>query len=101
RNFGHAGPGHFEGVGINGKNSEFHAAMGLCNLKYIDEILDRRKRQCALYDELLDELPVRTQQLQPHTEYNYAYYPVIFGDEKTMLCVKKQLERKGISPRRY
>src|SRR5699024_312495 len=50
RNFGHAGTGNFEGVGLNGKNSEFHAAMGLCNLKYIDEILDYRKRQCALYD---------------------------------------------------
>jgi dTDP-4-amino-4,6-dideoxygalactose transaminase len=34
RNFGHEGPEHFAEVGINGKNSEFHAAMGLCNLKY-------------------------------------------------------------------
>ncbi|TVP43483.1 MAG: aminotransferase class I/II-fold pyridoxal phosphate-dependent enzyme, partial [Mongoliibacter sp.] len=32
RNFGHDGPEKFNGVGINGKNSEFHAAMGLCNL---------------------------------------------------------------------
>ena len=29
RNFGHNGPEDFWGVGINGNNSEFHAAMGL------------------------------------------------------------------------
>src|SRR5699024_7261645 len=73
RNFGHAGPGHFEGVGINGKNSEFHAAMGLTNLDYVNKILDRRKEQCAIYDALLDGLPVSSQQLQAHTEFNYAY----------------------------
>ncbi|MDZ7755175.1 MAG: DegT/DnrJ/EryC1/StrS family aminotransferase [Rhodohalobacter sp.] len=37
RNFGHAGFEQFDGVGINGKNSEFHAAMGLTNLKYSDQ----------------------------------------------------------------
>ena len=36
RNFGHTGPNTFACVGINAKNSEFHAAMGLCNLGYID-----------------------------------------------------------------
>ena len=101
RNFGHAGPGHFEGVGINGKNSEFHAAMGLTNLDYVNKILDRRKEQCAIYDALLDGLPVSSQQLQAHTEFNYAYYPVIFGNEETTLRVKKELEKQGISPRRY
>ncbi|MCL4149747.1 UNVERIFIED_CONTAM: hypothetical protein GTU68_025704, partial [Idotea baltica] len=43
RNFGHKGFEKFECIGINGKNSEFHAAMGLCNLKYVDEIINRRK----------------------------------------------------------
>jgi len=52
RNFGHAGPGNFEGMGINGKNSEFHAAMGLCNLKYINNILERRKVQWLAYESI-------------------------------------------------
>ncbi|MEX0929870.1 MAG: DegT/DnrJ/EryC1/StrS family aminotransferase, partial [Balneolales bacterium] len=34
RNFGHDGPEKFNGLGINGKNSEMHAAMGICNFKY-------------------------------------------------------------------
>src|SRR5690606_27065948 len=36
RNFGHNGPSDFKELGLNGKNSEFHAAMGLCNLNYVD-----------------------------------------------------------------
>src|SRR5690606_26336890 len=42
RNFGHDGPERFAQLGINGKNSEFHAAMGLANLKYIGDIIRRR-----------------------------------------------------------
>ena len=43
RNFGHDGPEKFDGFGINAKNSELHAAMGLVNLRYVNMILDRRK----------------------------------------------------------
>lgn len=101
RNFGHAGPGNFEGVGINGKNSEYHAAMGLANLRYIESILGRRRKQCAIYDRLLDSLPVSSQQVQPGLTYNYSYYPVIFENEETTISVKQELEKEEISPRRY
>ena len=43
RNFGFNGPEAFEELGINGKNSEFHAAMGLSNLEYIKSIHEKRK----------------------------------------------------------
>ena len=39
RNFGHDGPEAFQGVGINGKMSEFHAAVGLVNLRHFDDIV--------------------------------------------------------------
>ena len=45
RSFGHISATEFDGCGINGKNSELHAAMGICNLKYINDILSSRKRQ--------------------------------------------------------
>ena len=47
RNFGHDGPEHFNEVGINGKNSEFHAAMGLANLKYIQQIWIQEKTKLS------------------------------------------------------
>ena len=47
RNFGHNGQEDFWGLGINGKNSEFHAAMGLCNLEYVEDIIVQRKKISA------------------------------------------------------
>lgn len=101
RNFGHSGPETFNGVGINGKNSEFHAAMGLCNLNYLDNILSSRKQQADIYDQLLEGLPIQKQQIQPGCEPNYSYYPVIFSSEMLTLQVKAALEQQDIFPRRY
>lgn len=101
RNFGHAGFEEFDGVGINGKNSEFHAAMGLCHLSYIDEILNSRKEQCERYEELFKNAPVQSITIQKDAEWNYAYYPVIFENETVTLKVKKFLEDNEIYPRRY
>lgn len=101
RNFGHAGFEQYDGVGINGKNSEFHAAMGLCNLIHIKDILFSRKKQCLLYDKLLEEAPVRSINVQEYSEWNYAYYPVIFESEVVTLKVKEVLEQNEIYARRY
>lgn len=101
RNFGHDGPGRFTGVGINGKNSEFHAAMGLVNLKYITEIMATRKRQYELYVEKLQNLEVKFQQINPDAGFNYAYLPIIFKTEKDLLTAIKALNEHYIFPRRY
>jgi len=101
RNFGHAGFEKYDGVGINGKNSELHAAMGLTNLTYIDEILHNRKSQCLNYRRLLKNVSVRTVTIQEHSQWNYAYYPVIFESEAAALKVKAALEQQDIHPRRY
>jgi len=101
RNFGHDGFGKFNGVGINGKNSELHAAMGLCNLNYIDDILTVRKEQCKKYDELLHELNISLPVLPSGADLTLAYYPVVFDEESFALQVKKYLENAGIATRRY
>lgn len=101
RNFGHAGPERFHGVGINGKNSEFHAAMGIVNLNYIHAILERRKSLSKQYDELLSDLMLEKQYLNNNSKYNYAYYPVVFESEKVTLKMKSDLEKHKIYPRRY
>lgn len=101
RNFGHAGFEKFDGVGINGKNSEYHATMGLCNISYIEDILESRKGQCMLYDELLKDAPIHSISIQQRSEWNYAYYPVIFENEIVALKMKETLEQNDIFPRRY
>ena len=101
RNFGHDGFEKFNGVGINAKNSEFHAAMGLCVLEDIDSIIQKRKEQSKCYDNLLEGLSVQKPQIGKNCDCNYAYYPILFESESTALKVKSALEVKGIHPRRY
>jgi len=101
RNFGHDGPEKFQGVGINGKNSELHAAMGILNLNYVDSILERRKKQSLFYDSYLDSPAISKIKIQPDSSFNYAYYPIVLENEKITLKIKRSLEEKEIFPRRY
>ncbi len=100
RNFGHDGPEHFDGVGINGKNSEFHAAMGIVNLRYLDDILERRRAQCSFYSELLANMDLTVPDAT-NEAWNCAYFPVVFMTENQCLGVKAELEKAEIFPRRY
>lgn len=101
RNFGHDGPAKFNGVGINGKMSEVHAAMGVVNLKYIDQILASRKLQSQAYDGFLANLRVQKPVIPEGTRYNYSYYPVLFESEKLLLKSVDLLNANEIFPRRY
>jgi dTDP-4-amino-4,6-dideoxygalactose transaminase len=101
RSFGHILDDYFI-AGVNGKNSEFHAAMGLCNINHLQEIINGRKKIFRLYDKNLnwDKLEKPTEKSQ-ELEYNFAYYPVVFKDEKTTLEIIKALNFENIYPRRY
>ena len=101
RNFGHNGYEDFYGVGINGKNSEMHAAMGLCVLESLEEILLKRKTASQQYDKELESLGLTRPSVQEHCTYNYAYYPIILESEEQLKKVKSHLEENGVFPRRY
>jgi dTDP-4-amino-4,6-dideoxygalactose transaminase len=100
-NFGHIGEDDYFEVGINAKMSELHAAMGLAVLPKVNEIIARRKMCSEQYTSLLSGLPLRLQYIPPGLEYNYAYYPVIFGSHDTMMRVRQALTDNNIGPRRY
>lgn len=100
RHFGHIGDEYFS-MGINGKNSEFHAAMGLCNLKFIPEILARRKEQWLNYASLLEDSDLQLLKVSNAVRYNYAYFPVVFPTETLLLQAMDALKAKDIIPRRY
>ena len=101
RDFGHEGTEEFHGLGINGKLSEFHAAMGLCVLPTVKESVHRRKIICNLYAKLLQESLLRMPSLNANAKINYAYYPVIFPSETSMMKVRAKLNTMNIYPRRY
>ena len=99
KRFGNIGDEHYN-LGINGKQSEFHAAMGLANFAHLEDIKQRRKTISEYYDELLEGRLARPR-VQSELEYNYAYYPVLFKTEEELLRVFAALNQQGIYPRRY
>jgi dTDP-4-amino-4,6-dideoxygalactose transaminase len=101
RNFGYNGPEAFAELGINGKNSEFHAAMGLANLEYIDQINQNRKAITECYDKKLKTLQARRPIWHAHSENNYSYYPIVFENEELMLKCMEYLKSHEIFCRRY
>ncbi|WP_339709607.1 DegT/DnrJ/EryC1/StrS family aminotransferase [Cyclobacterium amurskyense] len=101
RNFGFNGPEAFAELGINGKNSEFHAAMGLANFGYIDAIHEHRKALTERYDTMLRNLRASKPEWHGNASLNYAYYPIIFESSEQMLNSLAKLQGNGIFARRY
>lgn len=101
RNFGHDGQEKFNGIGINGKNSEFHAAMGLAVFSHLEEIKSRKKEQALRYRELLAGLHVEFPDSSGIEDYNYAYFPILFPSTDALLQSMDILAKEGIGSRRY
>lgn len=105
KNFGIRGPEKVEAVGANAKMNEFCAAMGLCNLRYIEDEIAKRKTIVEHYNRYLENVDgIRVNQPQKEVTPNYAYYPVIF-DEKSFGANRDQvfeaLAHNGIGARKY
>ncbi|GGG67273.1 DegT/DnrJ/EryC1/StrS family aminotransferase [Epilithonimonas arachidiradicis] len=101
RNFGISGFDSFAELGLNGKNSEYHAAMGLVNLNHIKSISKKRQEICEYYDELLKDIELQKPVWHVSSKNNYAYYPVLFPSEDVLLKIVQILNENQIQTRRY
>lgn len=104
KNFGITSPESVEYVGGNAKMNEFCAAMGLCNLRHLDEEITKRKIVAQRYRDNLKEIPgVQLVDYQEGVSPNYSYMPVVFLDEfgASRDEVFTALEQKGIGARKY
>ena len=101
KNFGHADFEKYDGLGINGKNSEFHAAMGLTNLKYAERIIQKRKLDYSLYKKNLKLEPIKLLKIENYVTFNHSYFPIIVDSETCLLNIKKQLSSNNVHTRRY
>ncbi len=100
RSFGHLGDDYYS-IGINGKNSELHAAMGLCILPKLSGIIGNRKHLFETYNHLLDFRKMSRPFSKEDFTYNYSYYPVLFETEEVLIKVRSALANENINTRRY
>ncbi len=103
KNFGITGAESVEYVGGNAKMSEFQAAMGICNLRHVDEDIAKRKRVTERYRENLENINgIKLVKPQLGIKSNYAYFPVVFdGYPKSRNQVFEELEKNNIYARKY
>lgn len=105
KNFGIRGPETVEFVGGNAKMNEFQAAMGICNLRHLDEEIAKRKAVVEHYRERLSNVDgIIICPDQPDVQTNYAYFPVVF--EPTLFGATRNevfdaLAEQGIGARKY
>lgn len=102
KNFGIRSEETVATVGANGKMNEFSAAMGLCNLKYINREILNRKKKSELYDTYLSgqsNLKIRKADL--NITSNYGYYPILFSTEEQRNNTYNKLREHNIFPRKY
>ncbi|MNF89904.1 dTDP-4-amino-4,6-dideoxy-D-glucose transaminase [compost metagenome] len=101
RNFGISGFDTFAELGINGKNSEFHAAMGLVNLNHIQSIQEKREKLTMRYNDKLQKLRAYRPNWHKKANVNFAYYPLVLENEELLLKIKSVLDGNEIFTRRY
>lgn len=105
KNFGIRSEELIDQVGANAKMNEFQAAMGICNLRYIESEIAKRKRIVEGYAERLSGIKgVVLPAVRKDIVSNYAYYPVLI--DKTILNftrddVCRKLAEHGIFARKY
>lgn len=105
KNFGIHGPEEVRAVGANAKMNEFCAAMGICNLRHVDEEIKKRKDIAMRYRERLEGIEgLCINDEQKDVRYNYAYFPVVF-DERIYGASRSEIHNKlsenGIGSRKY
>ncbi len=104
RNFGIVDEVNVTELGINGKMSEFNAAFGLLQLRYVDEIIESRGMIDKLYRKLLLGIPgIECIEYPKLSAANYSYFPIFVTNSypitRDQLYIR--LRDHGIYSRRY
>jgi dTDP-4-amino-4,6-dideoxygalactose transaminase len=104
KNFGHVGEVTVVAPGINGKMSEFNAALGLLQLKHLEPAIARRKEIDIAYRERLKDIKgVRCLNDAGEKVANYSYFPILIDHDYPISRdeLYQRLKDISIHPRRY
>lgn len=105
KNFGFVGETKVLIPGINAKMNEFQAALGVLQLKYIDQSIQKRKEIVDYYREHLSGLPgLSFFDDMPGVRHNYQYFPIIIDEKKfgkSRDDIYNELKKVNIFTRKY
>lgn len=103
KNFGIRGPESVEYIGGNAKMNEFQAAMGICNLRHVNEEIAKRKSVVERYRKNLSNINgIKLLAEQEGVKSNYAYFPVVFdGYKYNRDEIFARLKENNIVARKY
>jgi dTDP-4-amino-4,6-dideoxygalactose transaminase len=105
KNFGFQNETTVTEVGINAKMNEVQAAMGLAQLKHVEENIKKRKNLAARYTQKLRNIPgLRTVGVPADVTGNYSYYPILVDDEQygnSRDDIYDRLKENNILARKY
>lgn len=103
KNFGIRGQEEVAYIGGNAKMNEFQAAMGICNLRHVDEEIAKRKAVVEHYRKRLGNTKgITLCKEQENVKSNYSYFPVCFNGYKlTRDEVFTMLKENDIISRKY
>lgn len=83
KNFGICGQEKVDYVGSNAKMNEFQAAMGLCNLRHIEQEIEKRRLIYERYmQNLADIRGIQLNMIDKNVKYNYTYFPILVDEKK-------------------
>jgi dTDP-4-amino-4,6-dideoxygalactose transaminase len=104
KNFGFVDEVTVVAPGINGKMCEFNAALGLLQLKHIDQALARRKEIDATYrQQFADVKGIHCLNDAGEKLANHAYFPILVQPDYPLSrdALYEKLKTHGIHARRY
>lgn len=103
KNFGKTSEDTYKYPGGNAKMNEFQAAMGLANLKHVDEEIAKRKEVHERYIDNLEGIKgLKIPYIQEGLKSNYAYFPIVFDDfGKSRDEIFDILAENGVGARKY
>lgn len=105
KNFGQYSAEDVAELGGNAKMNEFQAAMGLCNLRHVDEEIAKRLKVVSYYRQRLSGVKgLSLTPVQQGVQSNGAYFPVVidpeqFGENRDSVC--QRMGEQNVFPRKY
>ena len=105
KNFGFANETTVVAPGINGKMDEIRSAYGLLGLKYVDEVIEKRRKVAILYRDALKGIPgIRFFEDISNVKHNYSYFPIFVNEKEYGMsrdALYEKMKSVGIYGRRY